>query len=162
MLMTTLLVATLAGCGSHVKRSHSSTTGLASYGPLASCSQPSPIDKAPGVGAPEVVGHGTGAGLWGLIEAPRYPLVAGEGVVKIVWHMTDRGPLKLAEYDGRGRRIPLAWGPVVHGASASNYARPGGEWGAGYRFRQPGCYRLTARRSEGSGYVWLRVRPPSQ
>lgn len=158
--MTTVLAATMAGCGAHAKASHSSTARLASYGPLASCSQPSPIDKAPGIGAPEVVGHGTDAGLWGLIQAPRYPLVAGEGVVKIVWRMTGHGPLKLAEYDGHGRRFLLAWGPEVHGGS--NYARPGGEWGAGYRFRRPGCYRLTARRTEGSGDVWLRVPPPSQ
>ena len=93
-----------------------------------------------------------------LREQPRF----GEGVVKIAWHMTGRGPLELAEYDRRGRRIRLAWGPVVHGAGASNYARPGGEWGAGYRFRLAGCYRLTARRTEGSGDVWFRVPPRSQ
>lgn len=163
LLITGLLAMSLAGCGSHGKRSHPSTARLASYGPLASCEQPSPIDKAPGIGAPEVDGHGTGAQLWGLLQPPRYlPLVAGEGVVKIVWHMTGRGALKLAEYTGSGQRIPLAWGPISHGAGASNYLRPGGEWGAGYRFGQPGCYRLTARRTEGSGDVWLRVPRSTQ
>ncbi len=68
--------------------------------------------------------------------------------------------MRLAEYDERGRRIRLAWGPVVHGAS--NYARPGDEGGAGYRLRQPGCYRLAARKTKGSGDVWLRVPPRSQ
>jgi len=130
------------------------------YGPVASCSRPSPIDKAPGgIGFPEVVGHGNDARLWGLIMAPRYPLVAGEDVVKIVWHITGHGPLKLAEYDERGRPIALAWGPEAHGTEASNYARPGEEWGAGYLFRQPGCYHLTAHRTKGRAEVWLWVHP---
>lgn len=148
MLIAGVLATSLAGCGSNT-----------SYGPSASCAHPSPVDKAPGIGAPELVGHGTGAQLWGLVQAPRYPLAAGDGVVKVVWHMTGRGALKLAEHTGSGQRIPLAWGPITHGAGASNYLRPGGEWGAGYRFARPGCYRLTARRSEGSGEVWLRVTP---
>lgn len=87
--------------------------------------------------------------------ARRVPLVAGPDVVKIVWRMTGRGPLKLTTVDSHGRRIPLVWGPDMHGAS--NYERPGQEWGAGYRFQQPGCYRLTARRTEGTAEVWLRV-----
>jgi hypothetical protein len=87
--------------------------------------------------------------------ARRYPLVAGRHDVKIVWRMTGSGPLSLAAYDGRGRRIALAWGPVDHGGS--NYRRPGAEWGGGYRFRRPGCYRLTARRTHGGGEAWLRV-----
>jgi hypothetical protein len=162
LLLVALLATSLAGCGSHAKRSHSSPARLVSYGPPASCAQPSPIDKAPGVGAPELVGHGTGAQLWGLILARRYPLVAGEGDVKIVWHMTGRGALQLAEYDGTGHRIPLAWGPIAHGAGDSNYTRPGDEWGAGYRFTRPGCYHLTAQRTEGSDDVWLRVPRSTQ
>ncbi|HZO79504.1 MAG TPA: hypothetical protein VFB39_15805 [Solirubrobacteraceae bacterium] len=84
---------------------------------------------------------------------------AGEDVVKIVWHITGHGPLKLAEYDERGRPIALAWGPEAHGTEASNYARPGEEWGAGYLFRQPGCYHLTAHRTKGRAEVWLWVHP---
>ncbi len=115
-----------------------------------------PVDKAPGDLGPEVLGRGIGAGLRGLIMAPRFPLVASRQVVKIVWHMTGNGPLKLAAYTARGRAVALAWGPEAHGGS--NYVRPGDEWGAGYRFSRPGCYRLTARRTAGSGEIWLRVR----
>lgn len=148
-LIVCLIALTLVGCGSHRQGSPAA----------ASCTHPSRIDSAPGIGGPEIVGQGTGAQLWGLLMAPRYPLVAREGVVKIVWRMTGRGALTLAEYTGSGRPIPLAWGPQAHGAS--NYPRPGDEWGAGYVFDAPGCYRLTARRARGSAEVWLRVRAPA-
>jgi hypothetical protein len=146
----------VAGCGSGGQGSRSSAARPATTGPLASCARPSPIGEAPGVGFPEVRGHGTAAQLWGLIFA-RVPLVAGAGDVKVVWRMTGSGPLNLAAYDSRGRRIALAWGPEPHGGST--YRRPGDEWGSGYRFPHPGCYRLTARRTEGRGEVWLRVGP---
>ena len=70
--------------------------------------------------------------------------------------MTGSGPLKVAAYDAQGTRLPLAWGPEEHGGST--YQRPGDEWGVGYVFRKPGCYRLTARRTVGSAEVWLRVK----
>ena len=144
----------LLGCGSRGHGSPSSDPRRAMTGPVASCDRPSPIGEAPG-GFPEVTGRGTGAQLRGLIMARRYPLVATTQDVKVVWRMTGRGPLKLAAYDGRGRRIALAWGPEPHGGST--YRRPGDEWGSGYHFRRPGCYRLTARRTEGDGEVWLSV-----
>jgi hypothetical protein len=131
----------------------------ATTGPVASCSKPSPIDRAPGVGGPEVIGRGVGARLWGSIQARQFPLRSGKGEVKIVWHMTGHGPLKVAAYDSRDHRIPLAWGPEVHGGS--DYDRPGQEWGAGYLFTQPGGYRLTAQRINSSVEVWLHVAPPS-
>ena len=122
----------------------------------ASCNHPSPFDAAPGVGGPEVIGSGSGAHLWGLIMARHFPPVASKAVVKVVWRMTGAGALKQVGYSFHGKSLPLAWGPELHGGS--NYARPGIEWGAGYRFRTPGCYRLTARRTHGSGVVWLRVK----
>jgi hypothetical protein len=87
--------------------------------------------------------------------ARRFPIVAGSDGVKIVWRMTGSGPLTLAAYDGRGRRLGLAWGPDFHGGST--YQRPGDEWGSGFEFRRPGCYRVTARRVHGTAEVWLRV-----
>ena len=122
----------------------------------ASCSHPSPFDTAPGVGGPEVIGSGSGAQLWGLVMARQFPLVASRAVVKIVWRMTGKGSLKQVGYSHHGKSLQLAWGPEIHGGS--NYARPGIEWGAGYRFTTPGCYRLTARRARGSAVVWLRIK----
>jgi hypothetical protein len=104
-----------------------------------------------------VPGRGRSARLYGLVMARKLPLVAGPRDVKIVWRMTGSGPLRLAAYDARGRRMPLAWGPEAHGGST--YKRPGDEWGSGYRFARPGCYRLTARRTVGRAEVWLRVGP---
>jgi hypothetical protein len=108
------------------------------------------------VGGPEVIGSGSGARLWGLIMAPHFPPVASKAVVKIVWRMTGSGSLKHVGYSFHGKSIPLAWGPELHGGS--NYARPGIEWGAGYRFTTAGCYRLTARRAHGSAVVWLQIK----
>jgi hypothetical protein len=123
-----------------------------------SCARPSAFDKAPGVGGPEVIGSGS-AQMWGLVQAREFPLVASHDVVKIVWRMTGRGALKSVAYSYNGKHLRLAWGPEVHGAS--NYERPGIEWGAGYRFTRAGCYRLTARRATGTAVVWLRVKRPA-
>ena len=136
----------LAGCGSK-------PAPPAVSGPAASCADPSPI--AVGKQGPEITGRGRGAQLHGLIMVPRYPIAAGRSTVKIVWRMTGSGPLKLAAYDSAAAPAPRL-GPEEHGGS--NYRRPGDEWGSGYRFPRPGCYRLTARRTVGSAEAWLRVR----
>jgi len=107
----------LAACGAGGQGSQSSSPRQAVTGPVASCARPSPIGEAPGGGGPEVLGHGTGAQLRGLIMASPFPLVAGPRDVKVVWRMTGSGPLKLAAYDSDGRRIALAWGPEPHGGS---------------------------------------------
>jgi hypothetical protein len=143
-----LALLSLAGCGSATKPAPPALTG-----PAASCSRPSPV--AVGRQGPEITGRGRGAQLHGLIMVPRFPISAGRRTVKIVWRMTGSGPLKLAAYDAHGRKVPLAW-TEPHGGS--NYRRPGDEWGSGYHFLRPGCYRLTARRTVGSAEAWLRVR----
>jgi hypothetical protein len=146
-ILVVLMAVALGGAGAAAR---------ASDAPKASCDHPSPFDIAPGVGGREVIGSGSGARLWGLIMARQIPPAAGKTVVKIVWRMTGAGSLKQVGYSFHGKPLSLAWGPVLHGGS--NYSRPGIEWGAGYRFSTPGCYRLTARRTHGRGFVWLRVR----
>jgi hypothetical protein len=53
-----------------------------------------------------------------------------------------------------GLEILPVWGPSLH--TGSNWSRqPGAEWGAGFVFPQPGCWRV----SVGSrGDVWVLVR----
>jgi hypothetical protein len=122
--------------------------------PEASCSRPSKLAVTDA--RPEVAARGKDAQLHGLVFARGLPLRASAEDLKIVWRMTGSGPLKLAAYDERGAKVPLAWGPEEHGGST--YQRPGDEWGSGYRFAAPGCYRLTARRTVGSAEVFVRIR----
>ncbi len=91
--------------------------------------------------------------LWGLVLAA-IPIRAGDEV-KIVWRMTGSGPILLRAVSPRGRVAPLVWGPEPH--VSSSYTRPGDEWGAGYRFTSPGCWRLHAERDDGEADVWLYV-----
>jgi hypothetical protein len=95
--------------------------------------------------------------MWGLIMAahPHQPLRVNEDV-KIVWRITGAGPLRLTSLDPHGRAHPLQWGPVPH-LMGSTYHRPGQEWGAGYRFTQPGCWTLRAHRGTSLGEVRLTV-----
>jgi hypothetical protein len=128
--------------------------GCGSDGTASSCSRPSKLTVTDA--GPEIAARGRDAQLHGLVFARGLPLRAGDEDLKIVWRMTGSGPLKLAAYDAEGKRVPLAWGPEEHGGST--YKRPGDEWGSGYRFAKPGCYRLTARRTVGRAEVWLRIR----
>jgi hypothetical protein len=53
-----------------------------------------------------------------------------------------------------GKVVEPVWGPNVHGGS--NWIRqPGREWGAGFVFPEPGCWRI---RVGSRGDVWLLVR----
>jgi hypothetical protein len=98
--------------------------------------------------------HGRGdASLWGLILSP-LPIRVGDEV-KIVWRMTGSGSMRVRAVSPQGRVAPLAWGPDAHGGST--YHRPGEEWGVGYRFTAPGCWRLHAQRDDGEADAWLYV-----
>jgi hypothetical protein len=100
--------------------------------------------------------HGQGsASLWGLILSP-LPIRTGDDV-KIVWRMTGSGSMRVRAVSPGGRVAPLAWGPDLHGGST--YHRPGEEWGVGYRFTVPGCWRLHAQRDDGEANAWLYVAP---
>ena len=101
-------------------------------------------------------GTGDRIQMWGLImtSGPHGPVRVGEDV-KIVWRITGSGPLRLLTVDPTGREQPLQWGPDPH--LSSTYTRPGDEWGAGYRFTEPGCWTLRALRGTASASVWLDV-----
>lgn len=93
------------------------------------------------------------ATLWGLVMA-HVPVKRGDSVT-IVWRMTGSGPVKFTASMQDGTTTALTWGPVAHGASS--FRRPGDEWGTGYQFPRPGCWKLHAERDVGSGDAWLRV-----
>ena len=144
---------TVAACtGGAPSPSGSTPAGTTST--AAGCRQPSPISR--GSGFAEVHGSGDRISMWGLIMAvgPVDPVRTHEDV-KIVWRITGTGPLRLTTLDPEGRARPLSWGPDRH--LSSDYTRPGDEWGAGYRFTEPGCWILRATRGAAAADVRLDV-----
>ncbi|MBN6052369.1 hypothetical protein JYK22_10545, partial [Nonomuraea sp. RK-328] len=105
-------------------------------------------------GLPEVRGEGQGAEVWGLLFAPA-PFERGREV-KIVWRMTGEGPLTVTATLPDGTRARRTFGPEQHGGST--WKRPGDEWGTGFVFPKPGCWRFDLTRTRGTGRVWLPVR----
>jgi hypothetical protein len=95
------------------------------------------------------------AQLWALVFSP-LPLHAGREV-KIVWRMTGRGALSLYAESPAGERVAPGFGPDAH--SQSTWDRPGDEWGSGFTFPAPGCWRVHASRVDASGDVWFLVEP---
>ncbi|MBB6555084.1 hypothetical protein [Nonomuraea rubra] len=108
-----------------------------------------------GDGFPEVRGTARDAELWGLLFVRATPLRAGDEV-KIVWRMTGEGPLRIRAVHPDGTAAERVWGPEEHGGSS--WRRPGQEWGTGFVFPKPGCWKVELSRSRGSGHVWLPVR----
>lgn len=105
-------------------------------------------------GTGDIQGQATGAILWALPFAP-LPFVAGHEV-KIVWRMTGSGSPQFTATGPSGEDPDvLQWGPEVHLDSTWN--RPGDEWGTGFRFTDAGCWRITVRRDDGAGSIWVRV-----
>lgn len=118
------------------------------------CRPPTRLRAAPNA-FPEVHGTSSRGQLWGLVMVQQpLPIRVGEDV-KIVWRMTGRGSIRLTSRSPRRQLVPLVFGPAVH--PTSTYTRPGDEWGAGYRFSQPGCWQLHAQRLDAAGDVWLSV-----
>ena len=103
----------------------------------------------------EIRGSSRDASLWGLALGPGpVPPHAGDEL-KIVWRMTGTGPLRVTLRAPDGTVRPLVFGPDRHGAS--NFDRPGDEWGTGIRFGSAGCWHVHLSRTDTSGDVWLDV-----
>jgi hypothetical protein len=126
----------------------------------AGCRPASPIRPARGSGSlHEVQGTSRNAQLWGLLMPQfRYPPLRAGQDVKIVWRMTGSGDIRLSVTGPDGEPRRLVFGPDAHGGST--YERPGEEWGAGYRFTEPGCWHLRAVRGSSVADVWLAVSHP--
>jgi hypothetical protein len=78
---------------------------------------------------------------------------------KIVWRITGTG----AEFHVQAQSeddtiIPPIWGPEYHGGS--NWERPGAEWGTGFNFPKPGCWKITVTRGETTGEIVPDVLMP--
>jgi hypothetical protein len=71
--------------------------------------------------------------------------------LKIVWRVTGEGELQVSAERPDGSAGVLAFGPEAH--PASNFSRPGDEWGTGFRFDASGCWHIDVQR----GGVHARV-----
>ena len=87
-----------------------------------------------------------------------HPGPAGKDL-KIVIRMTGSGPLHIAAHGPHGQVVHTIWGPEAHGGSTWN--RPGDEWGTGWQFPAPGCWRIHATRHHARSNIWLSVVPGS-
>lgn len=128
---------------------------LASAPPrVADCDPPSPGDLI-NTGLPELHGKASHGELWALVFRP-LPIHAGEET-KIVWRMTGSGLFRIDARNPEGAAALLTFGPEQH--SGSTWQRPGQEWGTGFIFPYPGCWRIHAERDDASGDVDLVVAP---
>ena len=135
------------------------------FGPLGKpgCDPPSPRDPSTR-GFVDVFGSAVGGEeLWALPFLPAGATWASRDAaifdglagmeVKIVFAMTFGyfAPFRAVGLDGTA--ITPVWGPSFH--VGSNWGHPGAEWGAGFVFPAPGCWRIEVG---PRGNVWLLLR----
>jgi hypothetical protein len=135
------------------------------FGPLgrSGCEPPSPADRSPrpfrdifgtAVGDEELwaLPFLPAGATWGQTDAAVFDGLVGK-VVKIVFGMTAFHAPFQAIGPG-GVVVAPVWGPSFHGSS--NWIRqPGSEWGAGFVFPEPGCWRI---RVGARGDLWILIR----
>ncbi len=89
---------------------------------------------------------------WGQTDAAVFDGLVGKEV-KFVFGMTAFHAPFHAIGPG-GDVVAPVWGPSFHGSS--NWIRqPGSEWGAGFVFPEPGCWRI---RVGARGDLWILIR----
>ncbi len=129
-------------------------TSLTSFAPpvVSDCRTTSPVEPGQ-AGIPELEGRASAGEVWALVFHP-LPLQAMQET-KIVWRVTGLGSLQVGAKDDAGDTARLTFGPEPH--IGSDWNRPGDEWGTGFIFPKPGCWRLHVRRDDVSGDVYLQV-----
>jgi hypothetical protein len=95
----------------------------------------------------------TGGEVSALVFGTLPPRAGSE--LKIVWRVSGDGELTVSAERPDGSAGVLTFGPVAH--TASNFSRPGGEWGTGFLFDVPGCWQLDVRRGDVHARVPLQV-----
>jgi hypothetical protein len=108
----------------------------------------------------DVFGTSVGTQLWAFPFADLGPGgaatladVVGQQT-KIVFRMTAGIPTAFYAVSPDGTRIAPAW---MQPHSGSSWTRPGYEWGAGFVFDRPGCWRIHAALGAAAGDLWLSV-----
>ena len=114
--------------------------------------QPSKIQESR-IGFGEIQGdmHSEGE-LWALLFFNNAWAKADQ---KIVWRITGEGGAFEAQAQSEsGIIIQPIWQEYHEG---SNWERPGEEWGTGFNFPEPGCWRITVSYGETTGTISLKV-----
>jgi hypothetical protein len=77
---------------------------------------------------------------------------------KIVWRITgEEGEFQSQAENDAGTILSPIW---VEQHEGSNWERPGAEWGTGFNFPEPGCWRITVTRGDTIGEIALDVIDP--
>ena len=153
--------ALLAGLAGASVVSGAGTTGLQSQ---TTCLA-SPVSLSPD-GSHDISGAARGGVVWALVFEPPRLLnrsraeFAYRKHVKIAWHVTGRGPLRIAGRGPGGAAATLTSGPDRH--QSSTWQRPGREWGSVISFARPGCWRIEVRTDTTRGAIRLLLRRRSR
>jgi len=91
----------------------------------------------------------------GPLFFPAEPMLTVGQEIRVVWRMTGSRDFSIDATGPDGTTVKPVWSPEPHGGS--NWDRAGDEWGTGWVFPAAGCWKTTARRSIGSGYLIPRV-----
>ena len=76
--------------------------------------------------------------VWAVAQG-RVPPEVGD-TLKVVWRVTGSGPLRVTFTSPSGTSKALDFGPEPH--LASTFRHPGDEWGTGFGFDAPGCWKI--------------------
>jgi hypothetical protein len=115
--------------------------------------QPS-LKQTSNAGFPEIQGTMESDGeMWALLFFDQAHPKVDE---KIVWRITGTGyDFSAWAQSESGASISPIWGPDYHDSSTWNH--PGEEWGTGFNFPEPGCWKITVRRGATTGEIRLEV-----
>src|SRR5207244_8021246 len=108
----------------------------------------------------EARGTATTGDLWALFGSladPRTAVIAGAvgDRYKIVWRMLGTGDVTFTAVSPNGGHVAPT---ELEEHAASNWNRPGDEWGSIFVFTQPGCWQIHVERASNAGDLWLLVR----
>jgi hypothetical protein len=125
------------------------TSQLGSFVPPTDCQPATAFVATTTPGQPEAR---AGTDAWALLFN-RPPFKAG-APMKIAWHIAGTGSFVARAYSPGGRQAPPDW-LEPHGAS--NWDRPGNEWGTGFTLPSAGCWDIHVSRGSSFGDVWIDV-----
>jgi len=128
-----------------------SSADLTAVGDGVRC-DPTPLTTTD-AGVPEAHGTGGDAGAWALLwSAPPW---SPNQQVKVVWRMQGDGAFDVVAIGPSDEIVRPSTGPTPHGAS--NWDRPGDEWGSSFALPHDGCWRLEASRGGLTSRVFVTV-----